>query len=666
MLKKITKLNLLILCLFMLTGCDLISTQSNRTTTVNMSTTVEDTTFETVETTQQVTTEATTIETTTIETTTTEATTTEIVTTEPQTTTITTTQPEPVNYTVSFNTLEGSTIDSIIIESGELLASPNDPILEGHTFSGWYTDEDCLNAYDFSNPVSTNLTLYAKWTINQYQVSFINYDETVIYSESFNYGADISTIPVPQDVIREGYLFMGWQEIDLDTMPAYNIVCYPNFLSSLVITNLQGNNLLWTNFRVNTHEDYVILQDYSYSSEDGEIYLYSAIDGSYLRTIAYHGLEEEIGYGHKLLFSGDYIIVPTYSSDIYIYKFSDETYMRTITATNGNFEENIAVDGDYLVVAGEKTQTFNGLYVYKLSDDIYERQITSDEYVKHLGNDWDTYLIVKNGYIIVSDDWGGPDSTGRVHVFKIDDPTYERILIGSHSDTADQFGNKIKLEENNLLVVTTENINYSTGEVYIYSLEDESFERYIEGSDIVDNDIYAYKVYISGDYICVTAELEDSVSALYIYKFSEPTYERIITLFVNTCSIVGYKLSIYDDYIIASKDYMRETDDAVYIYKLSDETYERVIEYDPNDQYTGVTSEAFVIDNYIYITNPAYDNNTGAIFIYNVTDDSYLEMIQSDQPAEGEKFSYRTILIGDALYIEIEYVNQRVLIYEVE
>ena len=36
----------------------------------------------------------------------------------------------------------------------------------GYTFGGWYTDEACTQAYDFSTPVTADLTLYAKWTKN--------------------------------------------------------------------------------------------------------------------------------------------------------------------------------------------------------------------------------------------------------------------------------------------------------------------------------------------------------------------------------------------------------------------------------------------------------------------------------------------------------------------
>ena len=46
------------------------------------------------------------------------------------------------------------------------LVKPADPTRDGYTFGGWFTDEACTQAYDFSTPVTADLTLYAKWTKN--------------------------------------------------------------------------------------------------------------------------------------------------------------------------------------------------------------------------------------------------------------------------------------------------------------------------------------------------------------------------------------------------------------------------------------------------------------------------------------------------------------------
>ena len=66
---------------------------------------------------------------------------------------------------VSIETGEGSKVDFQTTADGKLV-KPTDPTRDGYTFGGWYTDEACTQAYDFSTPVTADLTLYAKWTKN--------------------------------------------------------------------------------------------------------------------------------------------------------------------------------------------------------------------------------------------------------------------------------------------------------------------------------------------------------------------------------------------------------------------------------------------------------------------------------------------------------------------
>lgn len=71
------------------------------------------------------------------------------------------------SWTVSFNSNGGSACDTKFVATADgKLVKPADPTREGYTFGGWYTDEACTQAYDFSTPVTADLTLYAKWTKN--------------------------------------------------------------------------------------------------------------------------------------------------------------------------------------------------------------------------------------------------------------------------------------------------------------------------------------------------------------------------------------------------------------------------------------------------------------------------------------------------------------------
>lgn len=71
------------------------------------------------------------------------------------------------SWTVAFNSNGGSVCDTKFVATADgKLVKPADPTRDGYTFGGWFTDEACTQAYDFSTPVTADLTLYAKWTKN--------------------------------------------------------------------------------------------------------------------------------------------------------------------------------------------------------------------------------------------------------------------------------------------------------------------------------------------------------------------------------------------------------------------------------------------------------------------------------------------------------------------
>lgn len=71
-------------------------------------------------------------------------------------------QPNGITlHTVTFNSNGGSDVPEQI--RANAAATKPDSRKAGYTLVGWYTDEACTAAYDFTQPVTDNITLYAKW-----------------------------------------------------------------------------------------------------------------------------------------------------------------------------------------------------------------------------------------------------------------------------------------------------------------------------------------------------------------------------------------------------------------------------------------------------------------------------------------------------------------------
>ena len=70
--------------------------------------------------------------------------------------------------TITFNTNGGSLIDPVMVPLNGVVTEPSNPTKEGFIFEGWHTDEALLNPYVFSSGVTSDITLYAKWSIDIY------------------------------------------------------------------------------------------------------------------------------------------------------------------------------------------------------------------------------------------------------------------------------------------------------------------------------------------------------------------------------------------------------------------------------------------------------------------------------------------------------------------
>ena len=123
-------------------------------------------------------------------------------------------------FAVTFETEGGNTVPVQNILNGQKATKPDDPTKTGYAFDGWYTEEACTNLYEFTTPVTNVLTLYAKWTINQYTITFKpeNGDRDTTITQDYG-----TAVTAPANPTRTGYTFAGWDREIPAKMPAENM-----------------------------------------------------------------------------------------------------------------------------------------------------------------------------------------------------------------------------------------------------------------------------------------------------------------------------------------------------------------------------------------------------------------------------------------------------------
>ena len=69
----------------------------------------------------------------------------------------------PTTHTVTFDTDGGTSISNRTIVDGCTTNKPNNPTKTGYIFGGWYTDNTYTTEFNFSNAITADTTIYAKW-----------------------------------------------------------------------------------------------------------------------------------------------------------------------------------------------------------------------------------------------------------------------------------------------------------------------------------------------------------------------------------------------------------------------------------------------------------------------------------------------------------------------
>lgn len=124
----------------------------------------------------------------------------------------------PKELPVSFDSQGGTAVRAQTVLEGKAAERPEDPEREGYAFDGWFTGPECWSyqLWDFQDPVTAGLTLYAGWTRNEYTVEFVNSvptgeftsEDTLWRTVTVAHGDPVAEPSRPSSL----YLFGGWKD----------------------------------------------------------------------------------------------------------------------------------------------------------------------------------------------------------------------------------------------------------------------------------------------------------------------------------------------------------------------------------------------------------------------------------------------------------------------
>ncbi len=119
-------------------------------------------------------------------------------------------KPIPVSFEMNGH---GAAVEAQVLDYGEKASEPKAPTAEGCDFGGWFTDKECTKKYDFNTSVTGAVTLYAKWTVRKYTITFVNDDGTELQKSDIAYGTMPEykgETPVKKPDAQSYYAFTGW------------------------------------------------------------------------------------------------------------------------------------------------------------------------------------------------------------------------------------------------------------------------------------------------------------------------------------------------------------------------------------------------------------------------------------------------------------------------
>lgn len=120
--------------------------------------------------------------------------------------------------TISFinaNIDEEKADEQFLVNDNELITLPSEEFcVDGFTLEKLYKDIDSNEEWDIDNDIVTeSTTLYAKYSQDTFAIKFIDFDDTLIYSQQVPY---YNCVEFPDDPVRDDFVFVYWKFVERD------------------------------------------------------------------------------------------------------------------------------------------------------------------------------------------------------------------------------------------------------------------------------------------------------------------------------------------------------------------------------------------------------------------------------------------------------------------
>ena len=124
-------------------------------------------------------------------------------------------------YRITFDVNEGEPLDSLTVMFDEPIPELGQTSKLGHTFEGWYLDETFTTPMSFTTMPAQDVTLYAKFSVNDYPL-IIWQEGQIVFQKDIPYMTDLQSIDLPLPT-RLGFTFLDYDPVMPSTMPAQTL-----------------------------------------------------------------------------------------------------------------------------------------------------------------------------------------------------------------------------------------------------------------------------------------------------------------------------------------------------------------------------------------------------------------------------------------------------------